>query len=342
MGLPAEKLAEIDEELAAFGKSDEALAGVIERAVALAASLAGDDALGSLLEGRQEALAAARQAARDALPVRPTAAEPVAAFAPASSTEPFEHATAGGGDGEAVGSGLIEIPDEELRNANLPPVLDPDESEPPPEALREGSAAATDDIEAAFGVEASADIAGLSIDELFADAEPETAQTSSVDRLAGLFDDPRSEAANAEADPEEEPKRISSVDISDLFDDESEGEIALQPSDPDVALEPVAPEPAPEPRTDEAFPVFGSVESEEEATMETRVEDLDVVSGDDFELLVSEDVLELDFEEEEDEGDASLQDAPPASAPLGPDAPEEEDTQTSDKRGLISRILGRK
>ncbi len=299
MSLSAEKLAEIDAELATFGKSDEVLAAVVARAREIAADLSGDDALAELLEGREEAVKAAYEAAKANLPVRP---------APPRSPVPAPKA---GFDEEEAGSGTVELPEAELRQAGLPPVLElgdaqafPEDevttlSSVPPPLSASSAPPAAEDLDEAFTT-ASSDIHGMSVEELFADAEP----------------------TRAESDPSE---------LADLFDEE---EVRL--SDPDLALEsleddnaatdvPPRPRTVPPPLPAAAMkPAFDDGED----TMASRVDDL-LSSDDDFELLVDDEVLELDSSETE---------VPPALT--ASDTKDDEEPKKSG--GLISRILGRK
>lgn len=195
-------------------------------------------------------------------------------------------------------------------------------SEPPPRAPSEPAPR-------------SPDIAGLSVDELFADAEPSAAAGGVNAGLADLFDD----------EPLALPDAAPESGLADLFEEESPFDpVDAKRFDEEVRaselgsleeLEPEPPKPMPlsahppavdlSPFGDEddevtsSFPITQLAKLEEEALAQTagRGEP----SGD-FELLVDEDVLELE------EGD--FQDEPPDEPPDGA------------KPGLISRILGRK
>ena len=179
----------------------------------------------------------------------------------------------------------------------------------------------------------SPDIAGLSVDELFADAEPSAAGGAVNAGLADLFDD----------EPLALPDAAPESGLADLFEEESPFDpVDARRFDEEVraselgSLEELEPEPpkplsAPPPAVDlspfadeddevtSSFPIthLGKLEEEALAQSAGRGEP----SGD-FELLVDEDVLELE------EGD--FQDEPPDEPPDGA------------KPGLISRILGRK
>lgn len=167
MSANAQRLAEIDEELAAFGKTSEELAEVIARACALAGELSSDSGLGELLEGREEAIARARSSVE--LPERPEA--PLSVPTRVGTRSP---------DGEEDD----DEPEIEISAASESelPEFDPFGDEDEEETTGVTSAA---DLEAAFGANASSDIAGMSVDELFADAAP----NSDIGGLSDLFDD---------------------------------------------------------------------------------------------------------------------------------------------------------
>ncbi len=273
MARSADQLAEIDAELAAFGKSDAELREVVARARALAAALAGDEGLGELLEGTDEAVASARAAARSARPPRPISRRP----APATSTAVGAPAPPPPVDDDvAIGSGLLELPEEELRRANLPPVLE----------LRD---------EPASDAPGAGDIAGLSVEQLFDDEAAtgtEPPSSGALD-LADLFAD-------------EEPIRLSDpeVDVEAL-------ERALPPP-PAPPRGRTVPPPVPpgaaaaSRRPPTVRPAALAAEDDADETLTgSRAE---LAGDDDFELLVDDDVLEL---EDSDEGT----DPPPADEP---------------------------
>lgn len=187
----------------------------------------------------------------------------------------------------------------------------------------------------------SADIAGLSVDELFADAEPSAPTGSASSGLADLFDEEPlalPEAAESGlADLFDEDPAAAPFDRADAdaFDEELRAGQTDLGSLEDV-LEPSASEPpgqlplsAPPPAVD--LSLFG--DEDDEITSSFSVAHVERIEAEamaaapptadpsgDFELLVDEDVLELDEADLEDEGD-------------DPDGT---------KPGLISRILGRK
>ena len=195
-------------------------------------------------------------------------------------------------------------------------------SEPPPRAPSEPAPR-------------SPDIAGLSVDELFADAEPSASGGGVNAGLADLFDD--EPLALPDASPES--------GLADLFEEESPFDpVDARRFDEEVraselgSLEELEPEPpkpmplsAPPPAVDlspfadeddevtSSFPIthLGKLEEEALAQSAGRGEP----SGD-FELLVDEDVLELE--------EVELEDQPPEAEPDGP------------RPGLLGRILGRK
>lgn len=336
-----ERLQEIDEELASFGKSDAQLAAVVTRARALAAEAEGD--LAELVEGLDAARAAAVASARaDVKRATADLAPPPLAPQP----PPPE---------EEEGSGLVEIPEEVIRQESLPPVLDLNEHDrmserPPPEPFAPESTDvhSAEDIERAIASSApppptadgSSDIAGLSVDELFADAEP-TASPSTTDSdggLADLFD--------------EEELRLSDPDGFQGLEGQLEPEFELGPrigEDEEEATDLVSAEELAQ------FPLVGQErddeEEEEESTMLFSVDELrdiqaetkggapEVESGDDFELLVDEDVLELDVD---DAPVRSVPPPPPAAASSSDDDDDGEGESGKGGGGLISRILGRK
>lgn len=340
-----ERLQEIDEELSSFGKSDEALAEVVTRARALAAEAEGD--LAALVQGLDEARAAASASARAAV------RDAVEELTPDAPEEP-------------EGSGLVEIPEDVIRGEALPPVLDLNEhdrmSQRPPKLVEEApfveestDVHSAEDIERAIessrpppleAAAGSSDIAGLSVDELFEDAEPSATTASTEGGLADLFDD-------------EEDLRLSDPDgfqglEGQLEPAEAEKEFELGPpigEDMDEQTELVRGEDL------ARFPLVGQEygaptaehEEQEESTMLFSVDELrdiqteneadaEDLESEDFELLVDEDVLELDID-----------DAPPVkrSAAPPPPAASDEDDDGEDGGGgkgggLISRILGRK
>lgn len=358
--MDAERLEEIDRELEAFGKSDDELAGVTARAVAIAADLGdADGELSDLMDGAEAALAAAREAAREralavareaapmrerpSLPERPAPApeaeitEADAEPAPEAEAEPVAEAEA-----EPAAEAEAEpVPEAEVAGVETPAQteLPPEEAavaieaavdeaifaddEPTGEDLTAEAAALDAAIDSAFGSEPppteTSDIAGMSVDELFADADP----TPSVppDDLASLFDD---------EEPDSESLRLSDPDLglASLEADDLEAASLPNPrapsSPPPRAEAPPPPDRAssrpPSPQLED-FPMFGE---EAEETQIVEPDEVELLSDDDFELLVDEDVLEMSGEDAE----------PPAEGGEG----EGEDGEG----GLISRILGRK
>jgi len=299
MSLSAENLASIDEALEAYGKSDEALAEVVTRARAVATALSGDEYLAELLDGCEEAVQAARESAKSKLPSRPPPYRPAAP----RSTAVGRPAPSDEDDEAEVGSGMVEIPEAELREADLPPVLELGDANafPSDEVTALNPGPPSEDLEEAFADAATSDIHGMSVDELFADAEP----------------------VSAESDPSE---------LADLFDEE----LALDAPAPDVptAKLPARPRTVPPPVPADAAskaPALakGLFTEEDDATTVGSIGDL-LSSSDDFELLVDDDVLELDSSETE---------IPPS---LGAPPEEAADGEDEKKGGLISRILGRK
>lgn len=248
-----ERLAEIDRDLDALGKSEDELRAVIERArawVRSASDLDGD--LAALAEGAHEAVARAASAAKASV-----------------RDEAPEH----------------EPPTSVMRA--VPP------SEPAPR---------------------SQDIAGLSVDELFADAEPSAAAPSANAGLADLFDD----------EPLGLPEGQAESGLADLFEDESPFDpVDAQRFDDEVraselgSLEDLEPEPL-RPMPLSAHPpavdLSPFADEDDEVTSSFSVAHINRIeakaiaestapaepSGD-FELLVDEDVLELDEGDLEDE-----------------------------------------
>ncbi len=260
MAPSAEQLAEIDRELASFQKSDADLQAVLSRARALATALAGDDALSELLEGLDEAMAQAHAEAKASLPARPaprrkTAKTATAVGAPAPTP-----------DDEPLGSGLVEIPEEEIRRAELPPVL-----ELPSEPKQ---------LDDAFGEAAASDIQGLSVDELFGEESTAASTEALADGggssdLSGLF-------------AEDEPIRLSDPDL-DLEALESE------PPPPPPRGRTMPPPLPPGARASVKPPaVAKSAFPADDEPDETLTGDRSELSDDSFELLVDDDVLELD------------------------------------------------
>lgn len=319
MSTSAQRFEEIDQELASFGKSDEELTEVTARAVALARELGdGDGELAGLLDGAEEALAAAREAAkaraieasRAAAPARPLPEVKKRAPKPRPDPAPLEA---------------------EATRVQLPP------SEPlAPVSEREQALALDDEIDDVFGSEPppleTSDIAGMSVDELFADAEPSA--SGDAQELSSLFDDEDDEDG-AEALRLSDPDlKLADIEIDEgptVNDSEAPPpaeaapvaeeaaaapKSALPPPPPQSAAPP--PPPSSRPPVVDDFPMFGE---EDDATQIVSADEIEVLSDDDFELLVDEDVLEFDEAE-----------AAEAEAAEGEEA----------EGGLISRILGRK
>ncbi len=309
-----ERLAEIDRELDAFGKDAETLATVIARARAVASQLEGDDGLAALLAEASAAAAQAAERMRAELaassPVRPPIREHVPVEKPRRAAAPAEPEP--------------ERPKSERPKSERPAAQFFDDDEPQTSVMR---AAAVED---AHG---SSDIAGLSVDELFADAEPTGAAPSTGEGLADLFAEealPVQQAPSGEGLPslfdDEDPTTIGS--LADLFGESEE----LRLSDPEVqAVEAPAPRPLtmppPVPATGQALDLFGDDDEDEEtghfgpaqmATLRSSVGEPEPEEDDDeFELLVDEEILELDSE------------PPPAD-------------EGEKKPGLIGRLLGKK
>jgi len=279
VAMSPERLAEIDRELDAFGKNDEELRAIVERARSWIRAGDLDGELAALAEGAHGAAARARAEAEAS--VQQETPEPTTSVMEALPSEP----------------------------PSPPPP-----SEPP----------------------GSEDIAGLSVDELFADAEPSAPTGSSG--LADLFAEAPSAPPPVESGLadlfDDEPLPFDRAD-ADLFDAEPTAgaddlgslEDVLEPgSEPP----PMAPSAAP-PAALELSP-FG--DEDEEITASFSVRDVDRIEAaaaeaapkgepsSEFELLVDDDVLELDEEE------------------LGDSPGDEPSTET--RPGLISRILGRK
>lgn len=262
MAPSAEQLAEIDRELASFEKSDADLEAVVSRARALATALAGDDALSELLEGLDEAMAQAHAAAKASLPPRPAPRRKTAKTATAVGTPAPRPAA---DDDEPLGSGLVEIPEEEIRRAELPPVL-----ELPSEPKQ---------LDDAFGEAAVSDIEGLSVDDLF--GEESTAASAE-----GLADGGSSDLSALFA--ADEPIRLSDPDL-DLESLESE------PPPPPPRGRTMPPPLPPGARASVKPPaVARSAFPAEDEPDETLTGDRSELSDDSFELLVDDDVLELD------------------------------------------------
>ena len=330
--MTAARFEAVDRELAEFGKSEQELVLVAQRARELRGALDDVDAeLAGLGEGldqaRIEAAGAAKAWARSA--VQAPAVQAPAVQAPAMRAPASVPTSRDDGD---IPSGLLEIPEEELRDAELPPVLDLNEhdriSQPPASFPNEHT-----DLVSADGLHEGADathdapvrmsdIAGLSVDELFADAE--ASPPAATGGLADLFDDEEevedsSALAGGLADlfDDEDPLRASDPDLASLESLEASSQIPLEASDLDAAsdLEAGAPEPM------GAEPHLGGLfgENDEESTgvvpaaeihaMEEGAEpahdvpipfeDIEELGSGEFELLVDEDVLAFDDEDAE-------------------------------------------
>lgn len=262
MAPSADQLAEIDRELTSFGKSDAELERVIGRARTLAAALSGEEGLSELLEGIDEALAKAREEAEASIPARPAPYRPApktstAVGTPAPAPEPPDD------EDEPIGSGLLEIPEEEIRRAELPPVL-----ELPAEPK---------ELEDAFAPAAVSDIHGLSVDELFDDATgvSEAVPSAGSAELSDLF-------------AEDEPIRLSDPDL-DMEALESE------PPAPPPRPRTMPPPLPPGARASKTPPkISASAFPSDDEPDETLTGDRSELADDSFELLVDDEVLELD------------------------------------------------
>ncbi|HEY8429233.1 MAG TPA: hypothetical protein VIL20_12690 [Sandaracinaceae bacterium] len=313
-----ERLAEIDRELDAFGKSAEDLRAVVERARAIAAEVDGDEALAALVAGAAEAAARAAASAREAVAaaavVRPPIREHVPApkpARPAPGDQPLAF-----DDDEPSTSVMKAAPVEQAAGA-----FDDDE----PSTSVTSAVPFEQEAESAAPLR-SPDIAGMSVDELFADAEP-AAPVVDAGGLADLFADevlpvqePAPEGGLADLFEDEDATTVGS--LADLFDESEE----LRLSDPELEVERAAPPPPPPPVSSELPDLFDDDAEDEEtghfaparmARLEREAAAAAQAGDDDFELLVDEDVLEL-------EASAEREDAPPK------------------KPGLLGRLLGKK
>jgi hypothetical protein len=267
MAQTPQRWSEIDRELAAFGKTDAELEAVVERARALVRSLDDvDGLLASLGEGREAAVARAREAAREAS---------ATARAAAPSPEPIHPASAPPPDYD----------DAEATDVRPAAAVEAEQGAPP----SDGPPAR------------SSDITGLSVDELFADAAPSASPEDGADGggLADLFDD--EPLSLGEGDEDEGfsslEDQLEGEDTSASTPPPAAARAPAQPSRPP----PPPPSQAPPPL--ESFPPIGREdEAEEESTHVLSAEDfeemMELGGSDEFELLVDEDVLELDAAEE--------------------------------------------
>lgn len=261
-----DRLGEIDRELDALGKSAGDLAGVIARARELRRAI--DD-----VDGELEALGRGiPMTARHAREEPPTA---LISRAPSSMPPADEPPTA------LVARAPSSVPPAEVSNEPFISDVPPDvPSEPPP---------------------GGADIAGLSVDDLFADAEPTGASMAP-----------------------------SSGELADLFTSDA---MVARPSDPELGsglegiLEPGFTD-LPPPAENEPF---GELEEEHTSIVSPPVEarPRGEPTGD-FELLIDDDVLQVDDDDLE-----AIEDEPGEEPP-------DDGSGGDKKRGLFSRLLGRK
>lgn len=280
MRASAERLAEIDRELDAFGKSEDELRAVVERARSWAASVDDLDAdLAALAQDAHEAAARA-SATRDS-------------EVSAAPSEPAPHSS------DIAGLSVDEL------FADAEPSAGSDSN---------GLADLFDDVHASTGAPLDDGLGDLFDDELtassrsgladlFDDEEPDTGATP-AEGLADLFDDDTPIAAG----PDEGLP---------LFDDEATAkeEVPGESSKPVKSVPPPWPAGELSPFSDEDEEVTGSFSAADVAQLEAQVAESDLAAEPPAELVAQDDVvLELD------EGELEL-DATP---------------------GLISRILGRK
>lgn len=289
MVLTPERLEQVDRELSTLDPGDARRRAVVDRACAVVASLTDVDAtLASLAADRRETVARpVASAGRD----QPVATEE-------EDTSPVTDVPPDLLTAEALAA---LPPDPSL--PTMPPGLG---SELPPD-LR-----ATDPPElgapssSPSGAAAESDITGLSVDELFADAEPSPATLGEDSGFADLFED--------------EPLTLSAApDSMDSLEAQLEG-VDTHRSTPQVT-------------TDSALDEYPAI-GDEDPSKGARAH---VLSEDDF-----EDMIDLggsdEFEELLDDEIQELESAQPDHV-----APGESDEEAKGHRGgLIKRLLGRK
>jgi hypothetical protein len=273
-----DRLGEIDRELDALGKGDGDIAGVIARARAIGrevndleaelAALARTTTVRELPTG----LYAKRPASAPNEAREPSSPPPSEARAPYSSPPPALVE-------DEPPTGLVDRPSSEP----LSP-FDDFTSDPPPESVSEPPPG-------------GADIAGLSVDDLFADAEPTgMSMAPTAGALADLFTSDDASLA-----------RSSEPDVGGL-------EAMLEPGLGDAT--------GPDP--------FGELEEEHTNIVAPPIGPPGREPTGDFELLIDDDVLSVDDLVLEDEESA------------GEETPPDDEGGPEKKRGLFSRLLGRK
>lgn len=337
-----EQLTEIDRELDAFGVNADALRAVTTRARELAASLEGDEALSSLLAEASAAAARAAERASAAVaasaPERPPLTEHVPAPRPKRPERKDDPAPAAAKRKSKKPAKKAAPPVEAEPAppaAAEPPRPAPTDFDDEPATMVMTAATAAAQVRADSTPPAASDIAGMSVDELFADAEPAAPAAGQSAGLADLFADdamPGDAAAEpsggladlfADDQPEvDEPTMVGN--LADLFAESEE----VRLSDVDVDASAQGPstavlDPFDDPFSDEDDEETGHFSPAQMARLHAggraaAEEEVEVPLDDgDFELLVDEDVLELD-----------------PDAPAGDDEPP--------KPGLIGRLLGKK
>lgn len=336
-----EQLTEIDRELDAFGVNADALRAVTTRARELAASLEGDEALSSLLAEASAAAARAAERASAAVaasaPERPPLTEHVPAPRPKRPERKDDPAPAAA-KRKSKKTAKKTAPPVEAEPAPPPaaelPRPDPTDFDDEPATMVMTAAAAVAQARADSTPPAASDIAGMSVDELFADAEPAAAPAGQSAGLADLFADeamPGDAAAEppggladlfADDQPEvDEPTMVGN--LADLFAESEEvrlSDVDASAQGPSTAVL----DPFDDPFSDEDDEETGHFSPAQMARLhaggraEAAEEEVEVPLDDgDFELLVDEDVLELD-----------------PDTPVGDEEPP--------KPGLLGRLLGKK
>ena len=323
MGLSPERLAEIDGELDSFDKSDEELADVVRRAVEVAGSFEDiDGTLDALGEGLEEAIAAAL-------------AEVVRSEA---VTSPGRVEAEGKKSKKKSKKKKKKSKKKSKAPSEAPVAAEPEAAEAAPEEL---APEPTDEARASL----LSDIAGLSVDELFEDAEPSNANLE-IDGLGDLFDEtlsvPPEAAERDDLSLEQSLEPPGSLSSPPYPAPEPAGSVPPPPPPRRSSLPPIKAS-APPPPPGLSAPLRPSLpkfdEEVVESTSEISAEELDAMSvddvfdEDDFELLVDEDVLVMDEEGMDEKAE---------SAPLEGFTDEMPEEEGDDEGGLISRILGRK
>lgn len=354
-----DRLAEIDRELDSFGKDEGELRDVLARARQVAPG--GLDEVDAALEGLAEGVSVL-----PAIPPRvETQAPPGASARPASWDERAVLA-----DVPDDASGIVELPEEELRRESLPPVLSlPDEPTVDAAALAEDVlAGALEDDALLAGALAPEEAA---VEELPVELEPDATAFAAGDGssleldIAGELADVLSGSDGAAVGdrslealfddtslPPPGGDDLGSGGLADLFEsDRPEAEPGAHQSladllTPELRAELASEGLAPEPE-EESTSLFSA--DEMRAIRESAAPDAPSLpvaeagaSSGEFELMIDEEMLELDADEPPVAAAPAKKPTMPPPPPMPSVLPPSGSQPPPDQKGFFSRMLNRK